>query len=203
MHPFSLVVAAARKMSFLLLLPLLAGCEDATESLYPKVQPVELPATTETGANTFGCVVNGDVWEANNATTLAGKALTPNAHYHHGELRINAFRRLQVAGPVTNFSFVLSRVTKPGVYRLAAPRHPAQRYALLETNYGRVGYATDSASAGTLTITRLDTAGARPFVAGRFELRAVPRQSARYANLPAELQVTAGRFDVQLATQPR
>ena len=187
-----------KKGRLLLLAPLLLSCEDAAEHLFPKAQPVHLPAATQVGANTFGCRVNGEVWEASNAATLTGNVLTPSAHYQQGELRLDAFRRLQVAGPVTNFHFVLGRVTGPGVYQLGSLQRQPGRYARLETDYGRVGYATDSSSAGTLTITRLDTAGAHPSVAGRFELRAVPRQNARHADLSAELQVTEGRFDIQL-----
>ncbi|WP_310393698.1 hypothetical protein [Hymenobacter sp.] len=187
-----------KRLFLLFLVPVLLSCEDATDQLFPQPQPVRLPAATQSGANTFGCRVNGQVWEASNTTTLAGNVLTPNAYYEHGELRLDAFRRLQVAGPVTNFNFVVDHVTGPGVYPLGALRDHAGRHAVLQTSRRRVGYATDAPSAGTLTITRLDTAGAHPSVAGRFELRAEPQQSARYADLPAVLQVTEGRFDVQL-----
>lgn len=183
-----------KRTGLLLLLPLLLSCEDAAEHLFPQSQPVQLPAESKAGANTFGCRVNGQVWEANNATTLAGNVLTPNATYRRGELRIDAFRRLQVDGPVTNFYLVADRVTGPGVYKLRQGRS-----ARLETLSRRVGYVADTLHAGTLTITRLDTAGLRPVVAGRFELRAVARPGTRpSAEYPAELRVSEGRFDIQL-----
>ncbi|HEX8329179.1 MAG TPA: hypothetical protein VF629_16720 [Hymenobacter sp.] len=184
---------ALKNLRFLLLLPLLASCDDVADQLYPQPQPVQLPAETKAGANTFGCLVNGQVWEANNATTLAGNVLTPNATYHHGELRIDAFRRLQVDGPVTNFYFTATRVTGPGVYALRQGRS-----ARLETLSREYGYVADTLRVGTLTVTRLDTTGARPVVAGRFELRAVSRGASRSAEFPAELRITAGRFDIQL-----
>jgi hypothetical protein len=185
----------AKRLLPLLFLPLLLSCEDASDKLFPQPRPVQLPAETRVGANTFGCRVNGDVWEANNISTLAGKVLTPNVHYTNGELRIDAFRRLQVAGPVTNFYFTVGHVTGSGVYALAENGSSAR----LTTASGLVDYATDSPEAGTLTVTRLDTTGEHPGIAGRFSLRAVARPStSRPADFPAELRITDGRFDIQL-----
>lgn len=189
-----------KRAGFLLLLPLLLSCEDSLDKLYPKAQPVQLPAATATGANVFGCRLNGDVWEASNTATLTGKVLTPNATYSHGQLRIDAFRRLQVAGPVTNIHFTVRDATKPGVYQLGAATSASGSFATLKTATGLVEYATDAPHTGTLTITRLDTTGAHPVVAGRFELRALAGPAApRAADLPARVQLTEGRFDIQLS----
>ncbi|WP_046246898.1 hypothetical protein [Hymenobacter terrenus] len=188
-----------KKINLLLLLPLLMGCEDATDKLFPEPQPVNLPAETQRGANTFGCRMNGQTWEANNTSTLMGHVLTPNIHYRHGELRIDAFRRLQVVGPVTNFYFTAAHVTGPGVYPLGATQPENSSGAKLETTNSLVEYSTDAKHTGTLTITRLDTTGVHPFIAGRFELRAVPHGGSNLpTDFPAELLITEGRFDIQL-----
>lgn len=179
----------------LFLVPALLACEDVADQVFPAPLPVRLPAETQAGANTFGCRVNGQVWEANHTRTLAGKVLTPSGSYEHGTLRLNAFRRLQVEGPVTNFAFTLTHVTAPGVYPLALDGNTAT----LTTATALVGYTPDAEHRGTLTITRLDTTGAQPFVAGRFALRAATRAGAvRPADFPAELVVTDGRFDLAL-----
>ncbi|ALW84707.1 hypothetical protein AUC43_06195 [Hymenobacter sedentarius] len=158
---------------------------------------MQLPAATQVGANTFGCLVNGQVWEANNTRTLAGKVITPTVRYHGGELQLDAFRRLQVDGPISNFHFVVGHVTGPGVYELSQSQ--PGRQVQLKTASGLVEYVATEPQAGTLTITRLDTTGAHPFVAGRFELRAVPGPAApRSADLLAEVRITEGRFDIQL-----
>lgn len=183
----------------LLLLPCLLGCENPLDNLYPKLLPVQLPAETQTGANAFGCLLNGRVWEASNAATLTGKVLTPHAQYHRGQLRLNAFRRLQVVGPVTNIHLTAENVTAPGVYRLGTDLPEHNNYGRLETSSGLIAYFTDAEHPGALTITRLDTAGVHPVVSGRFELRAIPRAGTRLpADYPAELQITEGRFDIQL-----
>lgn len=188
-----------KRLPLLLLLPLLMSCEDASDKLFPQPRPVQLPAETRAGANTFGCRVNGDVWEANNTSTLVGNVLTPNVYYRNGELRVDAFRRLQVNGPVTNFYFTVAHVTGPGVYALAAPQAEYSSAARLTTTSGLAEYSTDARHGGTLTITRLDTVGAHPGIAGRFELHAAPRQgTSQPIDFPAELRVTEGRFDIQL-----
>lgn len=179
------------------LLALLASCEDATADLYPALPPVHLPAASQVGANTFGCRVNGQPWEASNTRTLDGRVLTPTAQYQQGELRIDAFRRLQVEGPITNVSLRAAHVAGPGVYALGGPADAAGRTARLATGQRESAYA---ASVGTLTITRLDTTGAHRVVAGRFELRAglLLPDARRAAGLPGEVRLTEGRFDIEL-----
>jgi hypothetical protein len=175
----------SRRLLLLLpLLPLLASCEDATADLYPALPPVHLPAASQVGANTFGCLVNGQPWEASNTRTLDGRVLTPTARYQHGELRLDAFRRLQVEGPVSSLALRAARIAGPGVYALG-PAETGRTAAL-----GTVGSQLMPA-AGTLTITRLDTTGAHPVVAGRFELRSA-------AGAGAAVLVREGRFDVQM-----
>lgn len=192
-------IVLKRLCALLLALPLLTGCEQALDDLYPKAQAVQLPAETHGGANTFGCFVNGQLWEANNTKTLTGTVLTPKSYFRHGELRLNAFRRLQVAGPVNTIALAAVHVTGPGVYRLGPAASATTGAAWLQTANGRVGYGTDAEHVGTLIITRLDTAGAHPFVAGRFELQAGRRPGdATPADFPAELRITEGRFDIQL-----
>lgn len=186
-----------RLLLLLPLLPLLASCEDVTADLYPKLPPVHLPAESQVGANTFGCRVNGQPWEASNTRTLEGRVLTPTARYQHGELRLEAFRRLQVEGPITNVSLRAAHISGPGVYALGGPAEAAGCTAALATGNRQLAYA---AGTGTLTITRLDTTGAHPVVAGRFELRtSLTPNSPRAASFPAEVRVTEGRFDVELS----
>ena len=95
---------------------------------------------------------------------------------------------------------MVAGVTKPGVYSLHAAEQKSGGRATLETATGPLQYATNDRQTGTLTITRLDTTGAHPVVAGRFELRASPTQPAVHtADLPAHVQLTEGRFDIQLS----
>ena len=185
-----------RLLLLLPLLPLLASCEDATADLYPTLPPVHLPAASQVGANTFGCLVNGQLWEASNTRTLDGRVLTPTAHYQHGELRLDAFRRLQVEGPITTVSLRAAHISGLGVYELGGPADAAGRTATLVTGDRQLAYA---AAFGTLTVTRFDTTGAHPVVAGLFELRTnLAPGSPRAAGFPSAVRVTQGRFDIEL-----
>ena len=186
-----------RLLLLLPLLSLLTSCEDATADLYPVLPPVHLPAASQVGANTLGCLVNGQPWEASNSRTLDGRVLTPTAHYQHGELRLDAFRRLQVEGPITTVALRATHISGPGVYELGGPAGAAGRTAALATGNRQLAYA---AGTGSLTITRLDTTGAHPVVAGRFELRtSLTPESARVAGFPAQVRLTEGRFDIGLS----
>ncbi|MFC7667070.1 hypothetical protein ACFQT0_06285 [Hymenobacter humi] len=144
------------------------------------------------------------MWEAKNGpTSFVGNQYSPNAHYTRRQLSLYAFWRAQSGGPVTAFYVTVPQVLAPGVYTLGRGTRPQGGFATLESlPYPSVlPYVTDSLHTGTITITRLDTAGVRPFVAGRFELRAAPRANPG-GNVPpptpAEVQVTEGRFDIQL-----
>ena len=196
------------KRLLLLLAPLaLLGCRKDVDTFFNKLvpppPPVTLPAETQSGANTFGCLVNGQVWEAKNGpTSIVGNAYSPNARYSRREISVTAFWRSESGGPVTSFSFTAPRVVGPGVYPLGGVGQPLGMAYLESLPYpsGRP-YITDATHLGTLTITRLDTAGRRPFVAGRFEFRAGARSNPG-GNVPpptpVEVVITSGRFDVEL-----
>ena len=193
-------------LSPLLVLALL-GCRKDVDTFFDKLVPpplpVTLPAETQSGANTFGCLVNGQVWEARNGpTSFIGNAYSPNARYSRREISVSAFWRSESGGPVTSFRLAVPQVVGPGVYPLGGTGWPLGVAYLESSPYPAVlPYVTDTTHLGILTITRLDTAGRRPFVAGRFELRARARSNPA-GNVPpptpVEVTVTEGRFDVEL-----
>ena len=186
---------------------LLLGCKKDVDGFFnqlsPPPAPAKLPAETQTGANTFGCLVNGQVWEAKNGpTAFIGNSFSPNAQYFRKEISVSAFWRSVSGGPVTSFYLTVPRVLGPGVYALGGTGWPLGSAYLEPLPYPSVlPYVTDATHLGTLTITRLDTTASRPFVAGRFELRAGARSNPGGGippPTPAEATVTQGRFDVEL-----
>jgi hypothetical protein len=81
------------------------------------------------------------------------------------------------------------------------PIRTAANYGYAEISGGNpaIVYNTDSTHIGVITVTRLDTAGARPLIAGRFVISARPaRGMAIPTGFPAEANALQGRFDVQL-----
>ena len=104
-----------RLLLLLLLAPALLGCRKDVDAFFNKLvpppPPITLPAETQSGANTFGCLVNGQVWEAKNGpTSFIGNAYSPNARYSRREISISAFWRPESRGPVTAFSLTAPRV---------------------------------------------------------------------------------------------
>ncbi len=80
-----------QKLTFLLLLALLAfamaGCEKN-----PFAPDTELPPETTTGANTFGCLVNGKVWR-NGGVSFPYSSITIDLN--NSNLLISATRKLE------------------------------------------------------------------------------------------------------------
>lgn len=191
------------KMSFMLPLLLLLGCQKKVDELFPPPPPVQLPPETQHGANTFGCVLNGEVWEASSHGSIRPFVLpSPDAFYSRGSLMLDAGQRTEGNSSLGSFRIYLGGLKQPGSYVLS--RRPFRRtaqygYAEISGDNPALVYTTDSVQIGVITITRLDTAGAKPFIAGRFVIMARPSSGvALPAGLPAEAIATQGRFDVQL-----
>ena len=78
----------------------------------------QLPPATQTGAGTFGCLVNGKPWtpSGNNATPSFQVHYDPT--YHGGNLAVTAFRRLDDKGNRQVISLGGDQIAKTGTYVL-------------------------------------------------------------------------------------
>lgn len=187
----------------LLLSLLLPSCKTNLDGLFPPPPPVQLPLETQNGANTFGCILNGQTWEASSHGSIRPFVYpSPDAHYSRGTLWLSAGRRTEVQSPFLGFTIYVSRLNRLGMYVLSRrPDRTTSTYAYAEvsTDNAYAPYSTDSVRVGSITIVQLDTVSARKFVSGRFELVARPQKGAAPPNgFPAEATVTHGRFDVAL-----
>lgn len=198
-----------RRLSILVLSLSLLGCKDdlnaALNKIIPPALPVQLPPETQIGANTAGCLLNGQTWEAaSHGSTQPFLLPTPNALFDKGDLWLTIVRRSEVKSPLFAINIRLNHLRQPGIYSLGR-QQPVQgsryySYAEVMSNSARtVSYVTDSVSTGILTVTYLDTASAKKVMSGRFEFRAPPTYgSSPLGGFPAEVIVTEGRFDVEL-----
>jgi hypothetical protein len=182
---------------------LLLGCKKKIDELFPPPPLVQLPSETQSGANTFGCILNDQVWEASSHGSIRPFVFpSPDASYARGTLILGAGQRTEGTSLLGSFRICLGGVKQPGTYVLSKPPIRSATnygYAEISDSNSAIIYKTDSTHIGVITITRLDTASARPFVAGRFVLLARPaRGTAVPAGFPAEANATQGRFDVQL-----
>lgn len=181
----------------------LLGCKSKIDELFPPPAPVQLPPETQVGANTFGCVLNSQIWEGTSHGSIRPFVYSsPDASYSRGDLILSASARTESHSPIGNFWIYVGGIRRPGVYPLGkAPRRNAGDYGYAEvgSDYPLTIYATDSLRIGTITVTRLDTVSAKKFISGRFELMARPKNGgAVTAGLPAEIVAMQGRFDVML-----
>ena len=138
-----------------------------------------LPAATQTGANTFGCLVDGKVF-----VPLPPQAINSS---HRDPLEASLYRTdiIVSARGEGYVDFALRRAFQPGTYAIGETRTGS--YGSYDVSAG--SYYTTSTYMGTVTLTRIDTVAR--IAAGTFQFTAVNRDGKT-------VTVTDGRFDVRL-----
>ena len=163
----------------LLALPLLAlllgaGCKK------DKVTPLEqLPPATATGANTFGCLVNGEVWKAEGASHMRADWTVPTSCYCN--MGFSEKRSGQTVYNSITLGIQSGFVT--GVYSLSSSVTGAHARLQLRD----VFYTYDRVIGGELLLTRLDKQVG--IMAGTFHFIMVGASGDT-------VRVTDGRFDI-------
>ena len=153
----------------------------------------QLPPATQTGANTFGCLLNGQPWTPNGNNGVPNLIATYDPGYLGGALQIKAYRLI---GPDKNvlqgLTFGASRVARTGNYDFVLKGENGANY----TDSGlppACNYYGESPRLtyrkGQLTITRLDLQAG--IVSGTFAF-------TLYQPGCDSVRVTQGRFDKKL-----
>jgi hypothetical protein len=156
----------------------------------------ELPVPTQTGANTFGCKVDGQFW------VPAGFGIAPTApileaRYMPGwDVIINA-RNFSSSPTESEFEIHLKSVKTTGVYLLNSN---TQKYPYQTANYGYYvsrkinplnEWITNTQYTGQVEITKTDTLN--NIISGTFQFTAI-----NLYNTPKPINITEGRFDVKM-----
>lgn len=159
-----------------------------------KKDVTELPPPTQSGANTFGCKIDGKFW------VPAGFGIVPTAptleaRFAGGELFINA-RNFSSSPTESEFEIYIKNLNGNGSYSLSTgPSHPDYSHNYAYYVHRKVTpdneWLTTSPYTGTVTITKVDTIN--HFVSGTFEFQAI-----NLYNPPQPISITEGRFDVRL-----
>lgn len=167
------------------LIALLASC---------KKEVTELPAATQTGANTFGAKVNGVFWKPQGFGPLPANDILEARMSGH-DITINA-RNFSSSPNETEFQLTIFNVTAPGTYLLNTNViHPngaaSYGYYVKRNITPQNEWLTSSAYTGRVIITRIDDVNM--IVSGTFEFNAL-----NIYNAPEPMTVTEGRFDVKI-----
>lgn len=149
----------------------------------------QLPPATQTGANTFGCLVNGQVWtpKGNNGTSNYSVNYDPT--FRNGILNVSAYRyNSNDANDVQYIVLYSDSLKTPGGYTMKSSGHQEGLFHDFKTGCDYSGHGRNYCR-GTLTITRLDAQAG--IVSGTFAF-------TLYKAGCDSLRVTQGRFDKKL-----
>ena len=149
----------------------------------------QLPPATQTGANTFGCLVNGQAWTPRGNDGFSNYSVSYDPTFRQGALSVAAYRLSGSGIDQQTVGFSSDSVRSTGVYTLKkGGKHQAgvvdrttkcQYYSLDKDTYGR----------GSFTITRLDLQVG--IISGTFAF-------TLYKPGCDSIRVTNGRFDRKL-----
>ena len=162
-----------------------------------------LPPETQTGANTFGCLVDGKAWipDPGGSGAIGSKPINggyisalPPVYFNDTNISLRIYQ------DNATISFYIRNVDRVGSYPLNFDTQPAPA-SLYPQNYGEFVnyytggadfYMTNSTYTGSVEITRAD----RPnlILSGRFSFTGV-------SSTGKTIKVTDGRFDINQRTQ--
>jgi len=157
----------------------------------------ELPPVTQTGANTFGARVNGQLWVPQ-GFGVAQTASILEARFADGgsSVVINA-RNFGSSPTETEFEIYLKDITASGTFLLNQftdnyPNQSASYGYYIERRFTPLDeWITNTQFNGRIDVTRFDVTN--KIISGTFEFRA-----AKTANASQFITVTEGRFDVKI-----
>ncbi|MEM9981612.1 MAG: DUF6252 family protein, partial [Bacteroidota bacterium] len=188
------------KYIYYLGLLILFGCISNDSDPDPNLIPREetLPDATQTGRNTLGCLVDGEVWlPISRSLTLAPLIV----NYLNHSFSITARKKVNDVNQ-TIVMAVEDEVNSIGTYELL----DESQYGFFTDLNNDCTYYTSSTHKGTLEITKLDTVN--HIIAGRFEFtfqesECPVDETEEGCPVPPEergcptVRVTQGRFDLK------
>jgi hypothetical protein len=177
-----------------LILAILPGCKKEDPIPYPIS---ELPAATQTGENTFGCIINGEPWLAYAPFHLFGKLRATYDETHYGsdynQRLIVSARRVIGSHDWNNDSisntlgFTITPIYGNGLYDIQNLDTYSTSFTLSSPGPTKI-YRLDTLAPFHIHITKLDTV--KKIVSGAFEMDLIEIDDPMDV-----LQIRHGRFD--------
>jgi hypothetical protein len=148
-----------------------------------------LPAATQTGANTFGCLVNGKVWLPKGNDGTSNLNLSYDLSYMGGVFNLQTYRYYGVGNNGRqNITIYLDSLSRVGQYNF----YFSHNRAAIFSDWNKCSYPNDSTviyKEGGINVTKLDLQGA--ILSGTFKF------TLAKSNCDT-IKVTEGRFDIKL-----
>lgn len=158
-----------------------------------KKAPIEqLPAATQSGKNTFGCLINGQAWLPKGSFPAGNPnpVLLYDPTFENGTLSIKAYR-IDGANKV-DIVIGGTNIDKPGIYQIGTRGTDARQIANVRDGRSGCNYydnANGTVCSGTLEITKLSID--KKIIAGTFSFTISTPGCDTW-------KVTDGRFDLRL-----
>ncbi|MGZ5190125.1 MAG: DUF6252 family protein [Flavisolibacter sp.] len=171
----------------LIVLAVFSGCKKDID---------ELPPATETGANTFGAKVDGELWVPQKFGVAPSAPILEARYGGNSSLFINA-RNFSSSPTETEFEIHIKNFTGTGTYQL---NQVTNKYPYENASYGYFikrklmplnDWITTNQFTGNVVVTKYDSTN--KIVAGTFSFTAGSTD-----NTAEPLVVTEGRFDVKI-----
>lgn len=165
----------------------LAGCKKEID---------ELPEPTQTGANSFGAKLDGELWVPQKFGIAPTAPLLEARYAGANSVFINA-RNFSSSPTETEFELYIKNITGTGTYPLNQntghyPNESASYGYFIRRKFMPLNeWITSALQTGSITVTRFDPAA--NIISGTFEFSAVSIDSSA-----APITVTEGRFDVKI-----
>jgi len=154
----------------------------------------ELPPATQTGANTFGAKIDGNLWVPRGFAGLPANDILEARFTSPTSIMINA-SDFSKSPNETEFEIQLINITGPGTYQLntdvTRPAFANYAYYVKRNLTPKYEWITSSTNTGTVTLTRFDNVN--NIASGTFQFSG----QNIYGGV-ANISVTEGRFDVSL-----
>jgi len=154
----------------------------------------ELPPATQSGANTFGCKIDGKLWGPSGFGIIPTAAPLEARYMADHNLIINA-RNFSSSPTETEIELFIKNASEPGTYSL----NTTVSYPTFAASYGYYVHRKFSPDnewmssdqyTGSIMLTKIDTVNL--IVSGTFEFHAI-----NLYNSPQPINVTEGRFDIK------
>lgn len=156
----------------------------------------ELPAATQTGANSFGLKLNGGFWVPQKFGIAPTAPILEASYSGNNSVFINA-RDFSSSPTETEFEIYLTNITGPGTFPLNQltfkyPNQQASYAYYIKRKFMPLNeWITSNQFTGNVIVTRFDTTN--HIISGTFEFTA-----GSIDNTADPITVTEGRFDVKI-----